>query len=175
LSSSVCHMGCARSTTRVRNCFPGPVAGAPLFASHTSARKPMTAPLTVPGEVLQSAGIDAGQIQVLDDRIPNWRATIADKPAVLKRDWHLDESDIAWEHQFLMRLAATGFPAPRPITAFAGRSWLAAGSGLWTLVSFQRGHTLGREDQPSLGEVGRFIAPPRWYEKSGADRQTWRR
>jgi Ser/Thr protein kinase RdoA (MazF antagonist) len=77
---------------------------------------------------------------------------------VLKRDWHLDESDIAWEHQFLTRLVATGFPAPRPITAFAGRSWLAAGGGLWTLVSFQPGHTLGREDHPSLGEVGRFIA-----------------
>jgi Ser/Thr protein kinase RdoA (MazF antagonist) len=118
----------------------------------------MTASLAIPGEVLQNAGIDAGQIQVLDDRIPNWRVTIADQPAVLKRDWHLDESDIAWEHQFLTRLAATGFPAPRPIMAFAGRSWLAAGGGLWTLVSFQPGHTLGREDQPNLGEVGRFIA-----------------
>jgi Ser/Thr protein kinase RdoA (MazF antagonist) len=77
---------------------------------------------------------------------------------VLKRDWHLDESDIAWEHHFLTRLAATGFPAPRPITALAGRSWRAAGGGLWTLVSFQPGHTLGREEQPNLGEVGRFIA-----------------
>jgi Ser/Thr protein kinase RdoA (MazF antagonist) len=55
-------------------------------------------------------------------------------------------------------LAATGFPAPRPITAFAGPSWLAADGGPWTLVSFQPGHTLGREDEPSLGEVGRFIA-----------------
>ena len=54
--------------------------------------------LTRDGKVVrakaESARIDAGLLQVLHDRIPNWRVTIAGQPAVLKRDWHLDESDI---------------------------------------------------------------------------------
>src|SRR6266508_649734 len=130
----------------------------PRWQARRQLETTMTASLPIPDEVLRRAGIDAGQVRVLDDRIPNWRVTIAGQPAVLKRDWHLDESDIAWEHQFLTRLAAIGFPAPRPITAFAGRSWLATRGGLWTLVSFQPGHTLGCENQPHLGEVSRFIA-----------------
>jgi hypothetical protein len=110
----------------------------------------MTASLPIPDEVLRRAGIDVGQVRVLDDRIPNWWVTIAGEPAMLKRDWHLDNSDIAWEQQFLTRLAATGFPAPRPITAFAGRSWIAAHGGLWTLVSFQPGIRSG-------GRTGRTL------------------
>ena len=113
---------------------------------------------SLPGEVLESARIDPATVSVLDSRIPNWRVLVADQPGVLKRDWHLDESDIAWEHTFLSRLATTGFPAPRPIPAFAGRSWLRLGGALWTLVSFQPGHVLGWEERPDLGEVGRFIA-----------------
>jgi Ser/Thr protein kinase RdoA (MazF antagonist) len=111
-----------------------------------------------PAEVLESAGIDPAQVLVLDARIPNWRVLVDDQPAVLKRDWHVDEADISWEHTFLTRLATTGFPAPRPVTAFAGRSWRVLGGELWTLVSFQPGRTLGWEDRPYLDDVGRFIA-----------------
>ena len=35
-----------------------------------------------------------------------------------------DEADVGWEHQFLTHLAATGFPAPRPLPVLGGRSWL---------------------------------------------------
>jgi Ser/Thr protein kinase RdoA (MazF antagonist) len=118
----------------------------------------VSAPFPIPGEVLESAGIERGQVNPLNDRIPNWRVTISGQAAVLKRDWHLDENDIAWEHQFLTRLAVTGFPAPRPITAFAGRSWIVVRRALWSLVSFLPGRTLGSEDRPDLGEVGKFIA-----------------
>ena len=95
----------------------------------------MTSPFP-PDEVLESARIDPAHVTLLDGRIPNWRVVVGDQPAVLKRDWHCDVSDIAWEHAFLTRLARTGFPAPRPIMAFAGQSWLVVGGTLWTLVSF---------------------------------------
>ena len=118
----------------------------------------MPVSLQIPGDVLASASIDPGDVVVLNDRIPNWRLIVAGQPAVLKREWHLDTADIAWEHAFLTRLAATGFPAPRPVPAFAGQSWIMLGGRLWTLVSYQPGHTLGWEERPDLGEVGRFIA-----------------
>jgi Ser/Thr protein kinase RdoA (MazF antagonist) len=111
-----------------------------------------------PTEVLERAGIDPGDVDVLDSRIPNWRVTVAGHLAVLKRDWHLDVADITWEHAFLTRLADTGFPAPRPVAAFAGQSWSVVNGGLWTLASFQTGRTLARADQPDLAAVGRFIA-----------------
>src|SRR6266567_7593719 len=81
-NTQVTWRGCSLMTT------PQPAELAKRYAE----AEPMRGPLAIPGEVLQSAGIDAGQIQVLDPRIPNWRVTIADQPAVLKRDWHLDES-----------------------------------------------------------------------------------
>ena len=118
----------------------------------------MTPPPFPPGEVLARAGIDPSSVAVLNDRIPNWHVVVGRQPVVLKREWHLDDADVAWEHAFLTRLAATGFPAPRPVPAFAGRSWLVARGALWTLVSFQPGRALAWEDRPDLAEVGRFIA-----------------
>jgi hypothetical protein len=88
----------------------------------------------IPGEVLEAAGVDPGDVVVLDQRIPNWRVVANGQPAVLKRDWHLNVLDIAWEHGFLRELATTGFPAPHRVDAFAGCSWSVlaqARSGPW--------------------------------------------
>ena len=65
----------------------------------------MTTSLFPPDEVLERARIDPANVVVLDGRIPNWRVVVSDQPAVLKRDWHLDVSDIAWEYAFLTRRA----------------------------------------------------------------------
>jgi hypothetical protein len=76
----------------------------------------------------------SGDVVVLDQRIPNWRVVANGQPAVLKRDWHLNVLDIAWEHGFLRELATTGFPAPHRVDAFAGCSWSVlaqARSGPW--------------------------------------------
>jgi Ser/Thr protein kinase RdoA (MazF antagonist) len=109
--------------------------------------------------------------------------TGAGQLAVIERDWHLDVADIAWEHVFLTRLAGTGFPAPRPIAAFEGRSWTIVNGGLWPLASFQPGRTLARADQPDLAAVGRSslaittqssrsrrLCPGRWSRTSTASR-----
>jgi Ser/Thr protein kinase RdoA (MazF antagonist) len=65
---------------------------------------------------------------------------------------------VDWEHTFLRRLAATGFPAPRPLDAFAGRSWLATSGEVWGLVSYLPGRTLEWSPRPGLTEVGALLA-----------------
>jgi hypothetical protein len=64
--------------------------GLPFFTSHMSAPKPMKASLAIPGEVLQSVGIDAGQIQVL---VPPG----ADQPdiVILRRSRRIRNSGVA--------------------------------------------------------------------------------
>src|SRR5262249_43309967 len=76
-----------------------------------------------------------------------WRPAVGGRPAGLPRllprsPAGRPAADVAWEPAYLRRLAATGFPAPRPLGAFAGASWLAAAGAVWGLVSFLPGRTL---------------------------------
>jgi homoserine kinase type II len=68
------------------------------------------------------------------------------------------EEDVAWLHAFLGRLAETGFPAPRPLPAFRGRSWTTAGGTLWEVVSFLPGQVVGWDDVPPMEEIGALLA-----------------
>jgi hypothetical protein len=90
--------------------------------------------MSVPREVLEAAHIDPASVVVLGQRIPNWRVVMNGQPAVLKRDWHLDVSDIACEHEFLGKISRTDFPALQPISAFDRRSWIVLTGVLWTQV-----------------------------------------
>jgi Ser/Thr protein kinase RdoA (MazF antagonist) len=61
--------------------------------------------------------------------------------------------DVAWLQAFLARLARQGFPAPRPLPAFAGQSWAVAHGQLWELVSYLPGRAVGWDgigDLPAL-------------------------
>jgi Ser/Thr protein kinase RdoA (MazF antagonist) len=108
----------------------------------------------LPADLLEHFEVDPRTVAVLDGRVPNWRVIVDGQPAVLKREWHGDESDVVWEHAFLSRLATTGFPSPRPL----GRGWMVHRGELWTIRSFRPGRTLGWSPQPALIEVGAFIA-----------------
>jgi len=66
--------------------------------------------------------------------------------------------DVAWLHAFLARLAGQGFPAPRPLPAFSGESWMAAGGQLWELVSFIPGREVGWDSEPPLDQIGALLA-----------------
>jgi Ser/Thr protein kinase RdoA (MazF antagonist) len=65
--------------------------------------------------------------------------------------------DVAWLHGFLARLAPTGFPAPRPLPAFAGRSWTLSAGSLWQLVTFLPGEVVGWSPAPSMTEIGALM------------------
>ena len=66
--------------------------------------------------------------------------------------------DVRWLHSFLIRLTDLGFPAPRPLPAFAGKSWTAVHGVLWEVVSYLPGHSVGWADQPSMEDVGGLLA-----------------
>jgi len=66
--------------------------------------------------------------------------------------------DVEWLHNFLDRLAGTGFPAPRPLLAFGGKSWTIVGGHLWEIVSFISGSVVGWDPAPPLEEIGALLA-----------------
>jgi Ser/Thr protein kinase RdoA (MazF antagonist) len=65
--------------------------------------------------------------------------------------------DVAWLHGFLTRLAGLGFPSPRPLRCFDGKSWTMADGLLWEIVSFLPGHTIGWSAVPPMEEVGALL------------------
>ncbi|HEY1319295.1 MAG TPA: phosphotransferase [Streptosporangiaceae bacterium] len=92
-----------------------------------------------------------------------WRGTLA----VLRRLPPLPGSrrgrasllaDVGWLHRFLAQLAGTGFPAPCPLPAFAGRSFAKADDGVWELLSYLPGHPVGWADEPAMEEIGALLA-----------------
>ncbi len=62
--------------------------------------------------------------------------------------------DVAWLHDFLARLAGLGFPCPRPLPCFDGRSWTATDSTAWSVVSFLPGHAVCWAAVPPMEEIG---------------------
>jgi Ser/Thr protein kinase RdoA (MazF antagonist) len=65
--------------------------------------------------------------------------------------------DVAWLHGFLGRLASTGFPAPRPLSAFGGQSWTISAGSLWQLVTFLPGIVVGWSPVPSMADIGALL------------------
>jgi Ser/Thr protein kinase RdoA (MazF antagonist) len=65
---------------------------------------------------------------------------------------------LAWLHAFLSRLAGFGFPSPRPLPCFCGRSWTVTGRTLWEAVSFLPGHAVGWAGQPPMEDIGSLLA-----------------
>jgi hypothetical protein len=66
--------------------------------------------------------------------------------------------DVSWFHAFLDRLAELGFPSPRPLPAFEGKSWATSGGMLWELVSFLPGRVVGWADEPPMEAIGCLLA-----------------
>jgi Ser/Thr protein kinase RdoA (MazF antagonist) len=121
-----------------------------------------------PGRVLRDAVVLPGDVSPREGRawLVDWRGTrgvlrslrVSADPAGRCR---LGE-ELAWLHSFLDWLAATGFPAPKPLRAFGNGSWTVAEGALWELVSFLPGRVVGWADQPAMEEVGALLG--RYHE-----------
>jgi Ser/Thr protein kinase RdoA (MazF antagonist) len=66
-------------------------------------------------------------------------------------------ADMIWLHGFMARLAAGGFPSPRPLPCFDGISWILAEGSLWELVSFLPGRAVGWAPVPPMEEIGALL------------------
>ena len=115
-----------------------------------------------PGWLLAEAGLEIlpGDIRPREGRA--WLAGRGGTRVVLRQqpapgsDRLTD--DVIWLHAFLTRLAGLGFPSPRPVPCFAGRSWTMAGGALWEVVSFLPGWVVGWAAEPSMEEIGALLA-----------------
>ena len=112
--------------------------------------------------MLREAGLAVlpGQIRPREGRawLVDWHGT----PGVLRQVPALTPGavvdDVVWRHAFLARLAGLGFPAPRPLACFDGRSWAAGRDTVWELVSFMPGQAVGWAAEPPLEEIGALLA-----------------
>jgi Ser/Thr protein kinase RdoA (MazF antagonist) len=69
-----------------------------------------------------------------------------------------DEADVTWEHDYLRRLAGSGFPASVPVPAFDGRSWVQVDGRVWAALSFLPGRPLVAQSDPDMAAAGALVA-----------------
>ena len=108
-------------------------------------------------EFLHDAGlvILPGQIRPRQGRawLVDWQGTrgVLRQTAVPASAAMVSEAaaDAAWLHAFLARLADLGFPSPRPLPCFGGRSWMISGGMLWEAVLYLPGRSAGWAAEPS--------------------------
>jgi homoserine kinase type II len=84
-------------------------------------------------------------------------------PAAMSAAGHAE--GVRWLHRYLARLTARGFPAPRPLPAFRGKSWMTHRRMLWELVSYLPGESVGWSAAPAMEQIGEFLG--RYHQAAG--------
>jgi Ser/Thr protein kinase RdoA (MazF antagonist) len=69
-----------------------------------------------------------------------------------------DEADVTWEHDYLRRLAHSGFPAPVPVPTFDGQSWTRLEGRIWATLTYLPGRSLAAEPAPDFEAAGGLLA-----------------
>ncbi len=120
--------------------------------------------MTEPGSILDLLGRASVQVHTLDPRGQPWLLIDEDWVAVLRRfppqryPPATSVPHVRWLHQFLDRLAATGFAAPRPLPDLAGASIAVADGAVWELLSFVPGRPLLWDPNIPLASAGALLA-----------------
>jgi Ser/Thr protein kinase RdoA (MazF antagonist) len=125
----------------------------------------MAQPSPPPAAVLDVLGQPGASLEPLDPRGQPWLLPSDAGPAVLRRS-AASLGHVAWLHRFLARLAATGFPAPRPLPILDGASLALVEGAVWEAVAFLPGRPLGWDPAVPVGSAGALLA--RFHQASGA-------
>jgi Ser/Thr protein kinase RdoA (MazF antagonist) len=106
------------------------------------------------------------RLRPLDPRGQPWLMEADDWKAVLRHSPGPAAPELAsarfehvvWLHRFLDQLAATGFPAPRPLRLLNGSSLAAIDGGIWEALSYLPGHTLLWNPKVPVQSAGAMLA-----------------
>lgn len=113
--------------------------------------------LARPGDApaVDSSAVSATRMGAAD----TWLLRVSGRALILKRYRRgQDETDVRWEHDLLEHVAATGFPASRPVQALDGRSWRRLDDRVWGALTYLPGGSFGWTPQPGLDMAGMFLA-----------------
>lgn len=102
----------------------------------------------------------------LDGRSEVWRIETSGGDVALRRNDPASHppsestvtSDIGWVHRFLSRVDGGGLGLPRPVPLFDGASVVIADGAVWEAVTFVPGYVVGWCPEPTMYELGRFLA-----------------
>jgi Ser/Thr protein kinase RdoA (MazF antagonist) len=88
-----------------------------------------------------------------------WLVRCGAELLVLKRGRpEQDAADVTWEHDYLRRLAATGFSASVPVPVVDGQSWACVDGRIWASLTYLPGRPLVSEPAPDQAAAGAFLA-----------------
>jgi Ser/Thr protein kinase RdoA (MazF antagonist) len=107
--------------------------------------------------VLEAFGLRHVRYRPLDPRGHPWLIETDDWRATLRRS-HAGFEHVHWLHQFLVRLAATGFPAPRPMPLLNGASLAVIDGTAWQALSLLPGERLVWTPTVPLESAGALLA-----------------
>lgn len=113
--------------------------------------------------MLDVAGLDETAVTHVGRGNRVWIAS-TDAGTVVVRRCNRDAA--VWRHPLLSAVAAS-FPVPTPLPLFAGSSVLNTRSGCWEVVSMLPGRDVGFDEQPSMHEIGAFLAAFHYVSAGG--------
>ena len=111
----------------------------------------------VPRHILELVGRANAQLIPLSPRGHVWQLLTDDCTAVLRCGIQTLEH-VVWLHDFLDRLAATGFPSPKPLPILNGASIAAFEGHVWETLSFLPGRSMRLDDDVPLESAGALLA-----------------
>jgi Ser/Thr protein kinase RdoA (MazF antagonist) len=118
---------------------------------------------SVPQPILDLIGRANVRTAALSPRGNAWHMVSDERSAVLRRSTQT-LGHVVWLHQFLHRLAASGFPSPVPLPILGGSSIVACEGQVWETLSFLPGRAMRLDDDVPLESAGALLA--RFHEAS---------
>jgi Ser/Thr protein kinase RdoA (MazF antagonist) len=116
----------------------------------------------VPQPILDLIGRANVRLVPLSPRENVWHMLSDNRSAVLRCSTQTLRH-VVWLHQFLHRLAATGFPSPVPLPVLGGSSIVACEGQVWETLSFLPGRAMRLDDDvPAALPAALYMATVPW-------------